>query len=192
LVKKEIKATILFSGDGTNLESILQENSFGILKNLYKIPIVITNNPNAGGIKKASNFNVKIEIIDSECEILELLKKYKIDFIILAGYKKILSRKFRRYFDNKMVVNIHPADTSLFKGLGGYKWAFNSSLKSTKITVHYVDEGVDTGEIIFQKEIDISNCKTLEEVISIGLSIEHRFYPEVLKKVAETIISPYL
>ncbi|MBN2693202.1 phosphoribosylglycinamide formyltransferase, partial [bacterium] len=173
-----IRATTLFSGNGTNLESILQECNFGILKGLYKIPIVITDNPNAIGIKRASDFNVKIEIIDSECEILELIKKYKIDFIILAGYKKILSRKFKRYFDTKKVINIHPADTNLFKGLGGYEWAFKNSLKTTKITVHFVDEGVDTGEIISQKEIDISNCKTVEEIINVGLSIEHKFYPE--------------
>ena len=95
---------------------------------------------------------------------------------------KIISPEIIREFPNR-IINIHPADTSLHQGLHGYEWAFQNNLKSTKITVHFVDEGLDTGKVIAKKEVDISDCKTLTEVEQKGLKAEHQFYSECLRKV---------
>ena len=85
-------------------------------------------------------------------------------------------------YPNK-IVNIHPADTKLHQGLHAYQWAFENKLEETKITVHYVEEGLDTGPIIGQKTVNLRGAKTLEEVEQRGLKVEHQFYSEMLLKL---------
>jgi len=114
--------------------------------------------------------------------LLDYLKERKPDFIVLAGYMKIITSEIIKEFSNR-IINIHPADTALHQGLHGYDWAFEEGLKETKITVHYVDEGLDTGKVIGKKKVDISGCKILEEVESTGLKVEHKFYSECLKSI---------
>ena len=97
---------------------------------------------------------------------------------------KILSPDIIREFP-KRIINIHPADTSLHQGLHGYDWVFEKKLETTKITVHYVDEGLDTGSVIGKKDVDISDCKTIEEVEQKGLKVEHKFYSECLREIFE-------
>lgn len=178
--KKNI--VIFISGNGSNMKRIIFESKTGILKDVCNVVCVITNNKNAPGLKKAELLNIKTFIANSEKEIIDILKIYNIDFIILAGFMKILSPYFISLYKNK-IINIHPADTNEYKGKNGYKWAFENNKKITKITVHYVDEGIDTGEIIKQKEINISNCQTLDELISFGLIQEHNFYSNVLAEL---------
>ena len=81
------------------------------------------------------------------------------------------------------IINIHPADTALYQGIHGYEWAFQKKLEATQITVHFVDEGVDTGQVLAQREVDLRGAKTLEEVEHRGLRVEHAFYSEVLRDV---------
>jgi phosphoribosylglycinamide formyltransferase-1 len=83
------------------------------------------------------------------------------------------------------IINIHPADTQQHQGLNGYEWAFEQGLKTTKVTVHYVDEGLDTGSIIEQYAVDLSNATTLEEVERLGLAVEHANYSRAIKRVIE-------
>ena len=181
---------IFISGNGSNMESIIKECKFGILKDILRVVLVFSNKKDIKGIEKAQKLGIKTKIILSkgkrreshEREIIDYLKNYNIDFIVLAGYMKILSPYIISKYKNK-IINIHPADTILYKGINGYKWAYENSLKSTKITIHYVDEGIDTGEIISQKEVDLSSCKTLKEVKEMGLKIEHLFYPKILKRL---------
>ena len=175
---------IFISGRGSNMEAIVRNEA---LKACANIVFVFSNNPDAKGLKTARDLGIQTACIDSQGkkrrnfdkEVLNLLHHYKIDYIVLAGYMRILSPVLTEAYPNH-IINIHPADTKEFKGLGAYEWAYEQGLKETKITVHYVDEGVDTGKIIAQKTVDISDCKTLEEIEQKGLKTEHLFYSEVL------------
>ena len=120
------------------------------------------------------------EVFDQE--VVDYLKDYNLDYIVLAGYMRILSPVFISAYRNK-IINIHPADTDEFKGVGAYEWAFENKMDFTKITVHFVDEGVDTGPVIGKQVVDLRGCKTLEEVEKIGLATEHAFYSEALQRV---------
>ncbi|MFH1728104.1 MAG: formyltransferase family protein [Pseudomonadota bacterium] len=116
--------------------------------------------------------------------MIEVLAKYNPDYIILAGFMRILSPLFVNYYKGR-IINIHPADTKEYQGAHAYEWAFNKKMSRTKITVHYVDSGVDTGKIIKQADVDLSFCKTLSEVEEKGLNVEHKFYSTVIKELFE-------
>ncbi|MEA2095778.1 MAG: phosphoribosylglycinamide formyltransferase [Candidatus Cloacimonadota bacterium] len=184
------KIVILISGRGSNMIAIARNIQSGILKDICIIQSVFSNKDNIAGLQKATEFNIPTFEIDSKgkkrrtynAQLLEWLKQQNPDFIVLAGYMKILSSEIIREFPQR-IINIHPADTSLHQGLHGYDWAFNNKLKTTKVTVHYVDEGLDTGKVIGKKDVDISDCKTIEEVEQKGLKVEHEFYSECLFKI---------
>ena len=180
----------MISGRGSNMKAIAENIENGILKNLCKISEVFSNKKDAPGIEIAKKIGLKNYMIKSKGKkrktynslLLEYLKEKNPDYIILAGYMKIISPEIVREFPNR-IINIHPADTVLHQGLHGYDWAFQNKLKATKITVHYVDSGLDTGNVIAKKEVNIAGCKTVEEVEQTGLKVEHQFYSECLKKV---------
>ena len=172
------------------MKAIAENVQNGILKNICEIIEVFSNKKNAAGLKIAENLGLKTTVIESKGKkrsvfnslLLEHLKSKKPDFIVLAGYMKIIPPQIIREFPNK-IINIHPADTSLHQGLHGYEWAWKNKLKSTKITVHFVDEELDTGKVIGKREVDISDCKSVDEVEQKGLKVEHQFYSECLKKI---------
>lgn len=184
------KVVILISGRGSNMKAIAENVQTGNLQNHCEIIEIFSNKFNAEGLKLATKMGLKTFSIASRKQknynelLFEHLKKLAPDFIILAGYMKILNAKIVKHF-NRKIINIHPADTNLHQGLNGYKWAFENKMSKTKITVHFVDEGLDSGEIIDQIEVDISNCQTLLEVEQKGLKIEHKFYSECLLKIIE-------
>ncbi len=187
---KTKKIIILISGRGSNMEAIIRNVQSGFLKDFCSIQSVFSNIESAQGLKKATEFDISTHVIVSKgkkrknynATLLDWLKKENPDFIVLAGYMKILSPEIIREFP-KRIINIHPADTTQHQGLHGYDWAFENKLETTKITVHYVDEGLDTGEIIGQREVDLIGCRSLEEVEQKGLRVEHKFYSECLKKI---------
>lgn len=184
------KIIILISGRGSNMASIAKSVQSGILKDVCSIQSVLSNNPSAAGLHKAEEFDIPTYVIVSKGKkretynalLQDWLKKENPDFIVLAGYMKILSPEIIREFPQK-IINIHPADTTQHQGLHGYDWAFENKLETTKITVHYVDEGLDTGRIIGQSTVNLMGCKSLEEVEKRGLKVEHKFYSECLHKV---------
>jgi len=187
-VKKKI--AIFISGRGSNMVALLKNIQDGILKDLCQVELVFANKPDAPGLKIAEEFGVPTECIESmgkkrenfDQEVVDFLKDYNLDYIVLAGYMRILSPLFISAYKNK-IINIHPADTSEFQGIGAYEWAFENKKDFTKITVHFVDEGVDTGLVIGKQVVDLRNCRTLEEVEKTGLAAEHVFYSEALRKV---------
>ena len=184
------KTVIMISGRGSNMLAIANNVQAGILKDICSIHSVFSNNKDAEGLQKAKELGIPIHVIASKGKkrktynaiLLDWLKKENPDLIILAGYMKILSPEIIREFP-KRIINIHPADTSQHQGLHGYDWAFENKLKTTKVTVHYVDEGLDTGKVINKKDVNISDCKTIEEVEQKGLKVEHQFYSECLKEI---------
>lgn len=172
------------------MEAIVKEVNSGILKGIAEIVLVFSNNPDAAGIMTAAEKGIRTACINSkgkkrndfDNEVINLLENIEFDFIILAGYMRILSENFVRKY-HKRIINIHPADTKLHQGLHAYEWAFENKMDYTKITVHYVDIGVDTGEVIDQATVDLSGVKTIEDVEKRGLAVEHKFYSATLKNL---------
>ena len=172
------------------MEAIVRQAQTGVLKDCCEVALVLANKKTAKGLETANRMNIATACIESkgkkrrefDQEVLDFLRPYHIDYIVLAGFMRIISPILISEYPNR-IINIHPADTHEFKGLGSYEWAFENQLDSTKITVHYVDSGVDTGSIIEQQTVDLHGATTLEEIEARGLAVEHRFYSEVLQRI---------
>ena len=171
-----------------------------------KIPInptvVISNKPNAKGLAIAKKMGVQIEIVDSskykgkrlqyDKEIISTLKKYKVTpsngLVCLAGFMRIISPYFIKEYKNK-ILNIHPALLPAFPGLDAQKQAIEFGSKFSGCTVHFVDEGVDTGPIIIQEVVKISNNDTEKSLSKKILAKEHEIYPKAVELFARKKIS---
>lgn len=181
------------------MESILKS----IKKN--KIPInpaiVISNKYDAGGLKIAQKMGVKTEIVESkgfqgsreeyDKKIISILVKNgvtpKNGLVCLAGFMRIISPEFVKKYKNK-IINIHPALLPSFPGLDAQKQAVDYGSKYSGCTVHFVDSGVDTGPIILQKIVKISDEDTEKTLAKKILSKEHQAYPEAIRLIAENKI----
>ena len=165
------KIAILISGRGSNMKAIVENVQNGILKDLCEVIVVFSNKINAPGLEIAKSLGISTKVIESKGKkrstynklLFDCLDELNPDYIILAGYMKIVSSDVVQRFRNR-IINIHPADTALHQGLHGYEWAFENKMESTNITVHFVDEGLDTGNVIGKREVNILDCKTLDEV----------------------------
>ena len=171
-----------------------------------KIPInpavVISNKPNAKGLAIAKKMGVQIEIVDSskykgkrlqyDKKIISILKKYKVTpsngLVCLAGFMRIISPYFIKEYKNK-ILNIHPALLPAFPGLDAQKQAIEFGSKFSGCTVHFVDEGVDTGPIIIQEVVKISNNDTEKSLSKKILVKEHEIYPKAVELFAKKKIS---
>ena len=171
-----------------------------------KIPInpavVISNKPNAKGLAIAKKMGVQIEIIDSskykgkrlqyDKKIISILKKYKVTpsngLVCLAGFMRIISPYFIKEYKNK-ILNIHPALLPAFPGLDAQKQAIEFGSKFSGCTVHFVDEGVDTGPIIIQEVVKVSNNDTEKSLSKKILVKEHEIYPKAVELFAKKKIS---
>jgi len=184
------RIAVLISGRGSNMEAILKEAQDGILMDCCQVVLVVSNRSDALGLTIAQDMAVKTVCVESKGKdsttfdrrLLEALEPYTFDYLVLAGFMKILSPLVIERYRNR-IINIHPADTALYQGAHGYAWAFETGRSSTTITVHYVDEGTDTGPVIAQTDVDLTGAKTLQEVKQRGLAVEHRFYSQVLHQV---------
>jgi len=193
-VKKRI--AVLISGRGSNMEAVVEQARDGVLKDCCRVVVVVSNRCDAPGLAVARGIEVEAICVESsgktrtefERRLLDALDPYRVDYLVLAGFMRILSPLVIDHYRYR-IINIHPADTALYQGAHGYAWAFERRLPATTITVHYVDEGVDTGRIIAQTDVDLTGTETLEEVEKRGLAVEHRFYSRALRQVftAETV-----
>lgn len=190
--RNKTRLAILISGRGSNMEAIIKNCLYddGILQDCAFPSVIISNCQKAKGLESAESYGIDTIVIESdnktreifEGELIQALAPYNPDFIILAGFDRILTSRFLGNYKDK-VINIHPADTKQYKGLHGYKWAFENKLKETLITVHFVDEGIDTGKVIAKQKIDISKAKSLDEVEEIGLRSEHELYSHAIRSL---------
>lgn len=187
-----VNLAILISGRGSNMKAILK----AIRKK--KIPVnpsvVISNRPDAKGILIAQKLGVKTEVIESQGtkgmsweydkKIVTILEKYNVTpkngLVCLAGFMRIMSPEFIRYFKGR-VMNIHPAILPSFPGLHSQKQAVEYGVKYSGCTVHFADEGVDTGPIIIQAVVQVKDSDTEETLSKRILAKEHRIYPEAIK-----------
>ena len=183
--KKKINCAVFISGRGTNLKSILKYSKKKISK--ININLVISNNSNAPGIKFAKKNKIHNKIIiyknnnAAEKKILKNLKKYKIKYIFLAGFMKILSKQFIRKFENK-IFNIHPSLLPKYKGLNTHERVIKNKEKFSGCTVHFVNNKLDSGKIILQKKVKILNSDTPKKLANRVLKVENKLYPKAINK----------
>ena len=182
---------MLLSGRGSNFEALAESVSAGRIPGA-EIVIVISNQPDALGLKRAEARGIATRLIPSkglqreayDRQVVALLQEYRVDLICLAGYMRLLSPYFVAAFPQK-ILNIHPSLLPSFPGLESQKQALEHGVKFAGCTVHFVDENLDAGPIILQAVVpvlDSDDEHTLSERI---LKEEHRIYSEAAKIVLE-------
>ena len=183
---KKILTAVFISGRGSNLNSLIK---FSKKKSSpIKINLVISNTKKAKGLKYADINNIQRKIINfkkkslAEMKVLSILNKKKIMFICLAGFMKILSKKFISKFNGK-IINIHPSLLPKYKGLNTHLRVLQNNEKISVCTVHYVNNKVDYGKIIMQKKVKISKNETVYSLNKKILIEEHRLYPKAITKI---------
>ena len=178
---KKMESCVFISGRGSNLKSIIESssnNNFPI-----KVSLIISNNVKAEGIKYAKKHNIPFKYYSSKNQnffekscINELIKK-KIKFICLAGFMKVLSKKFIKAFGYK-ILNIHPSLLPKYRGLDTHKRVLLNKEKYSGCTVHFVSSKLDSGKIILQKKVLISKNETEKTLKDKILKQEHLLYPK--------------
>jgi len=183
-----ISIAVLASGRGSNFQSIIDGIKTGEVD--AEIKVLITDNPEAKAIERAKENNVPVEVVERkifktkeemDLNIKEILDKYEVELVVLAGYMRILKGKelFEAY--RNRIINIHPSLLPAFIGTtDAQKEAFEYGVKISGLTIHFVDETVDAGPIIYQEAVDISDCKNADEVSKKILKHEHRAYKKIV------------
>lgn len=183
---------VLISGGGTNLQAIIDNINLGNING--EIKLIISNKKDAYGLTRGELAGVETLYIDEklfktneeyDVKIIKEFKSRNIDLVVLAGYLKILSKNFIEEFNMK-IINIHPSLIPSFSGKGYYgervhKAVLNSGIKVTGATVHFVDEGTDTGPIILQEVVRVEAEDTLESLKKKVLKVEHKLLVKAVK-----------
>ena len=182
---------VLISGGGTNLQAIIDETKSGGINGTVKL--VISNKENAYGLERARLSKIKAVYETDEDKIIGLLKENNIDLIVLAGYLKIITPKFVDEFRNK-IINIHPSLIPSFCGKGYYgekvhQGVIDYGAKVTGATVHFVDEGADTGAIIMQETVNVEQYDDAKSLAKRVLEVEHRILKESIRLFCENKLS---
>jgi len=182
------KIIIFASGSGTNAENIIK---YFNNENKVAVVSVFTNNPKAYVIERAKNFQIPTEIFSkeelSESKVLQKLNAIEPDLIVLAGFLLKLPEKFIKSYPNK-IINIHPALLPKYGGKGMYGMNVHQAVvenheKETGITIHYVNENYDEGNIIFQKSISLTRTETPEMVAEKIHELEQIYFPTVIEEL---------
>ena len=170
---------VLLSGNGSNLKAIIEKG--------IKISFVASNNPRALGLKIAKNANIPSyswkNISDLEEEVLKLITEYDVKLLVLAGYMRLLSKNFVNSLPSKFIVNVHPSLLPKYKGMNAIKQALDDCAEYTGVTIHYVDENMDSGSIIKQDSIKINEADTAESLKDRLQAIEHSLYSDTIKSI---------
>ena len=184
--KDKLKTAIFISGRGSNLKSLYKFSKKKISP--IKINLVISDNRNAKGLLFAKKQRIKTSTINysnkniAEKKIKILIKKNNIKLICLAGFMKILSKKFIKSFKGK-ILNIHPSLLPKYKGLNTHKRIIDNREKYSGCTVHFVNSNLDSGKIILQRKIKVAKNDNEQKLSNKILRIEHKLYPAALKKL---------
>lgn len=185
------KLAVLASGRGSNLQSIIDK--LHLSEKEIEVSCVISNKKGAQALKRAEKNQIPFYLIDEkiynnkedyEQEIIKVIDENDIDLIVLAGYMKILSARFVKHFQDK-IINIHPSLLPAFPGLDAQKQAVDYGVKVSGCTVHFVDEGVDSGPIIKQKTVKVNYQDNEESLSQKILKYEHQLLPEVIELISK-------
>lgn len=181
-----VNICVFASGNGSNFENIVKSKiKNGIVK------LLIVDHGDAYAIKRAIKLNIPYIFINPkayknkeeyEIEIKKHLDEYKIDLIALAGYMRYIGKVLLEAYPNK-IINLHPAYLPNFPGATSIRDAYEAKVPYTGVTIHYVDAGVDTGEVIHQEKIIIDPKWDLDELEKHVHALEYKMYPEVLNKL---------
>ncbi|HOO91068.1 MAG TPA: phosphoribosylglycinamide formyltransferase [Syntrophales bacterium] len=188
---KKINLGVLVSGGGSNLQSIIDSIELGKVDAVIRV--VVSNVSNVRALERAEKHHIPSVVIspgnfgtreDFDKEVIAVLKAHSVDLVVMAGFMRILTPLFLRAFPMK-IMNIHPALLPSFQGLHVQKRAFDYGVKFAGCTVHFADEGVDTGPIIIQAVIPVYDNDTADILQQRILREEHRIYPQAIQFYAE-------
>jgi len=188
----KVNIAVFVSGGGTNMQAVIDKIETNEINGAIKV--VISSNDRAFAIERAKKYNIKSEVVAKKDypdeskrteKILSILKDNEIDLIVLGGYMSILGEALINQYRNK-IINVHPALIPSFCGQGYYGRRVHEAVveygvKLSGATVHFVDEGTDTGPIIMQESVKITHEDTADTVSEKVLKIEHRLLPEAVK-----------
>ena len=178
---------VLVSGSGSNLQSIIDATEKGEIP--CRVGIVVSNKADAYGLERARKHGIPTEVIshkdfpsreEFDARLVEILRKSGATLVCLAGFMRVLTPVFVRAFPNR-ILNIHPALLPSFPGTHGPGQALNHGVRFSGCTVHFLDEGVDTGPIIVQAVVPVYDDDTEETLAARILVQEHRIYPMAIR-----------
>jgi phosphoribosylglycinamide formyltransferase-1 len=178
---------VLISGSGSNLQAILNASEKGEIH--CRVGIVISNKPDAYGLVRAAKHGVPTEVVDHrgfstreefDAKLVEVIRGSGAELVCLAGFMRVLTPVFVRAFPNR-ILNIHPALLPSFPGTHGPGQALSYGVRFSGCTVHFLDEGVDTGPIIVQAVVPVYDEDTVETLAARILVQEHRIYPMAIR-----------
>ena len=185
-----MKIGILISGRGSNMVALVDAVKSGEIPN-SEVAVVISDKPDAAGIEKAKERGVETVVVERrgrtreehDAEIIAELRKRDVELVCLAGYMRLLSKDFIHAFENR-IVNIHPSLLPAFPCLNVQQQAINHGVKISGCTVHYVNEDLDAGPIILQREVEVKEDDTGETLAARILEQEHGAYVEAVRQIA--------
>ena len=184
-----MKIAVLLSGSGTNLQSLLDAEAAGFFKS--EIALVVSNKADAYGLKRAEAMTKKT-YVEGDDDLVSVLEKEGIDFIVLAGYLKILSGDLLHRYEGR-IINIHPSLLPAYGGKGMYgikvhEAVFEAGEVRSGATVHYVNETVDGGKILLQSSVDIRRLRSPKEIQETVLVLEHELLKTAVRFCEEGIL----
>jgi phosphoribosylglycinamide formyltransferase 1 len=183
------RIAIFASGSGSNFQAIIDAVKAGQLQ--AEVGLMVSDRPSALVVERAAQHSVPVFTFSPknyptkpnyEAEILQELKRREIDFIVLAGYMRLIGSTLLQEFEGR-IVNIHPSLLPEFPGKDAIGQAIDAEARVSGVTVHFVDEGMDTGPIIEQRQVLISDDETKETLQRKIQEIEHKLYPAVLQEL---------
>jgi phosphoribosylglycinamide formyltransferase 1 len=186
---------VLGSGSGSNMQAILDAIDSGTLD--AKIGLVLSDHPDAFILERARNRGIPTGLIDcrgfktkfpeeAQAETAAMLKDAGVEMVCLAGFLRLVKRPLLEVFPNR-ILNIHPSLLPAFPGLAAWSQALEAGAKEAGCTVHFVDEGMDTGPIILQESVPILDDDTSEALHARIQVLEHRLYPEAIRLVGKKL-----
>ncbi|MBM7624345.1 phosphoribosylglycinamide formyltransferase [Sporohalobacter salinus] len=188
---KKLVIGVLASGRGTNLQSII--NSIEEERLDVEIGIVISDKADAKALSRAEDHGLKQQCIrpsefdnikEYEAEMIKVLEENNVELVVMAGFMRILSSYFIQYYSNQ-IMNIHPSLLPSFPGTDAQKQALEYGVKVSGCTVHFADEGIDSGPIIIQSAVPVLEDDTVTSLSKRILAEEHRLYPKAIQLYAE-------
>jgi phosphoribosylglycinamide formyltransferase-1 len=190
-MRKIVDLGVLVSGSGSNFQSIIDQIEKGNLD--ASIKVVISNNPDAYALERAKKHNIPAVVIDHnnfhdrdefDQKMIDVLNSYSVQLVIMAGFMRILTPLFIKAFPMR-IMNIHPAILPSFQGIHAQERAFDYGVKFSGCSVHFADEGVDTGPVIIQSVVPVYIDDTAETLQQRILKEEHRIFPQAIQFYAE-------
>lgn len=191
MLKKTKHLAVFASGTGSNFDAIQQAIEEGALD--ADITLVVSDVPTSAVIDKAKQKGLKTFVFNPqsypdkrsfEMEIVEALQAADVDFIILAGYMRLVGPTLLHAYEGR-IVNIHPSLLPSFKGLDAIGQAFDAGVKITGVTIHYVDEGMDTGRIIAQEAVKVGDTYGRDDLQRAIQAVEHQLYPATIQSLLQ-------